>query len=179
MMLLPGDIIFTASTGILSDLIKYFQRSKGEPASRVAHVGIISTIGTPAQARVIESLLQGTVERKLSAYGRGYESVCIYRNYALSDADRIGIVNRARYYVGKKYGFTKILAHAGDYLLGGRYYFRRWAKSDNYPICSWVVAHAYAYIAARFADIEPDYVQPDDIWDTVTHDINWRWVGNI
>jgi hypothetical protein len=77
------------------------------------------------------------------------------------------VVVKAESYVGRKYGYLKLLAHWGDWLLQGAYVFRRLTTKDDYPICSWVVAYAFAAAGKHF-DVEPGAATPDDIWDFVT-----------
>jgi hypothetical protein len=45
--------------------------------------------------------------------------------------------------------------------------FRRLADSGKYPICSWLVAHAFSKAGKNFG-VEPGAAEPDDIWDFVT-----------
>ena len=76
------------------------------------------------------------------------------------------VVAKAESYVGRRYGYLKILAHWADWLLQGAYVFRRLTKEDRYPICSWLVAHSFAAAGKHFG-VEPGAATPDDIWDFV------------
>jgi hypothetical protein len=91
----------------------------------------------------------------------------VFRPLNLTDADLAKVVAKADTYVGRRYGYLKILAHWLDWLLQGAYVFRRLARQDRYPICSWVVAHAFAAAGKHFG-VEPGAATPDDIWDFVT-----------
>ena len=163
MKLVKGDIVGVAGNGLVSWLIKIFERSPGENKSVISHVGMIVTDADSASADIVESLAQGTIRRPVSSYKSGKLYIMRNRGMVQTNADKI--VAKAIEYVGDKYGFLKIIAHAGDYFLGGKYFFRRLCRIDNYPICSWVVAHAYSTIDYRFKGLDPDLVQPDDIWD--------------
>ena len=44
--------------------------------------------------------------------------------------------------------------------------FRRVTKDDSYPICSWVVAHAYKAAGKSFG-VKAWAANPDHIWDFV------------
>jgi hypothetical protein len=68
--------------------------------------------------------------------------------------------------VGKRYGIFTAIGHLLDWLLLGAYVFRRITQNENYPICSWLVAHAFAMAGKNF-DVEPGAAQPDDIWDFI------------
>ena len=46
------------------------------------------------------------------------------------------------------------------------YVFRRMANMDNYPICSWLVAHSRAKVNKTFG-VEPEAATPQDIRDFV------------
>jgi hypothetical protein len=177
----PADLVFTARPGMLDKLIGRFQRSPGEPVSIAKHVAGVSQYGNNEKAQVIESLAQGTVERGIKAYATMDVSAAVFRNTTLAEPQKRLITIKARTYVGRKYGYLKILAHFLDYQLGGRYFFRKIARSDNYPICSWVWAHAYSTVGYRFLGLDPDVVQPDDIWDEIMTDGWNRWtvVGTV
>ncbi|HLE57869.1 MAG TPA: hypothetical protein VJB15_12355, partial [Rhodothermia bacterium] len=77
------------------------------------------------------------------------------------------IVAAAEKYNGHKYGYGKLIAHFLDWMLLGAYVFRRLAKMDKYPICSWLVAHSFAKAGRNFG-VQPGAASPDDIWDFVT-----------
>ncbi len=76
------------------------------------------------------------------------------------------IVVEAAEQVGKKYGYLKIVAHLLDWLCLGVYFFRRFTNNGDYPICSWLVSHAYAMAGKNFG-CDPGSAEPDDIWDFV------------
>ena len=85
------------------------------------------------------------------------------------------VAAKAGGYVGRSYGWLKIVAHGLDRLIGGRYLFRRLAMVDNYPICSWVVAYAFDDIGKDFG-LPPNTADPDHIWDyCVEHDTSQQF----
>jgi hypothetical protein len=93
-------------------------------------------------------------------------SVAIFRPLNINQSEINIIVNEALEQIGKKYGFLKILAHLLDWFLLGAYVFRRITRNGNYPICSWLVAHAYSKAGKTF-NVKPGAAQPDDIWDFI------------
>lgn len=181
MILKPGDVILTRGQTLIAQAILLGETEPGESKTIVNHAGIISVGGTAQQARVIESLARGTVERPLSAYRRAdADSVAIYRLQPLTDDQASAIVAVARRYVGRPYGWLRILADAGDWILGSRWFFRGMVPARVAPVCSGVVACAYNAIGYRFHDIDPAMVQPDDIWDCITTQVPpWVPVGHI
>ncbi len=175
--LLLGDIVLERGDNLLSNGILECQRHRGEGRSVVSHVGLIVEGGNPLKARLIESL-HTTVVRPLSVYMDGKHSFVVFRNHSLDGADRVKIANKAMSYKGRRYGYLKIVAHAADYALGGKYVFRRLCRMDKYPICSWLVSHAYDVIEYRFLNnLHPNLVQPDDIWDHIMKNLGeWEQV---
>ena len=172
-----GDIFLTRGTSLISKLIRVFQRSKDEEPTQVNHTGIIVTSGKLEDVDCVESLGKGTVRHKLiNEYGNTKDKIAIFRMENLANPRKRFVVEKAISYVGRKYGYIKIMAHFGDWCLGGKYVFRKLARMDKYPICSWVVAHSFKTADINFG-IDPDICQPDDIWDYVTNVANgWKTV---
>jgi hypothetical protein len=81
------------------------------------------------------------------------------------------VVKEANKYVGERYSVPKLVAHLLDWLLLGAYLFRRLVSKGKYPICSWLVAHAFAK-AGKYFDVPPGMADPDHIWDFVTKEEN-------
>jgi hypothetical protein len=164
----PGDIFLTRGQGWLSKAIRRFTTTFGESRSKVNHVGIITTEGDLSTAAAVEAL--HTVKRHtlMEEYGGTNQEVAIYRPVNLTPAELEAIVKRAEGYVGQSYGYLKIFTHLMDWCLCGAYLFRRLTASDRYPICSWLVAHAYLAAGKDFG-VDAGAASPDDIWDFVTH----------
>ncbi|MCK5767594.1 MAG: hypothetical protein KAH35_04385 [Candidatus Atribacteria bacterium] len=94
--------------------------------------------------------------------------VAVYRATNLTAEQIKDIVVKAEKQVDKKYGFLMIAAHLLDWLFLGAYFFRRLISCEKYPICSWVVADAFAKAGKDFG-IEVGMATPDDIWDFVVN----------
>lgn len=171
-----ADIVLERGDNLLSAGILECQRARGEGKSVVSHSGVIVEPGNPLKSKLIESL-SSTVVRPLSTYLDGKHSMICFRNMTLSDYDRKRIAAKAMQYQGRKYGYHIIAAQFFDYLLGGKYFFRKMCRQDNYPICSWVVSFSYAEIGHLFLGLKPNLVQPDDIWDHIQNTISeWEVV---
>jgi hypothetical protein len=67
-------------------------------------------------------------------------------------------------YVGKNYGWEKLIPHLLDHTLGGVYLFRRLNSDQRYPICSWVLEWAFHEIGWGFG-VPLGSTDPDDAWD--------------
>lgn len=178
-ILSPGDVVFKRGQSPISWAIRLCSTSPGEGKTLVNHVAIVSIGGTLGEAKVVEAV---SIAREISlvdAIGNG--AFAIYRPRGLSMQERMTIVMKARSYVGRHYGYGKVAAHLGDWILTrltGRsvYAFRRLAKMDRYPMCSWLLNHSFATVGISFGEA-PD---PDDIWDDVKANlIGWSLVRGL
>jgi len=174
-VLMPGDIVFTKGSGVLSRLIRFFSRRIGEDRTRVNHVAIVVETGTAQNVHIVEALKH--VQRNLLwRYANDDNEVAIYRARNLTVLQANDIARVAESYVGKTYGYLKLVTHLLDWALQGAYVFRRLTRSDRYPICSWVVAHAYGSAGLDFG-VDADSASPDDMWDFVqANPDKYRWV---
>jgi len=94
--------------------------------------------------------------------------VAVYRATNITEEQIKDIVAEAEKQVDKKYGYRMIVAHFLDWLFLGIYFFRGFVSGDKYPICSWVVADAFAEAGKDFG-VEVGMATPDDIWDFVVN----------
>ncbi len=162
------DVFLTRSRTPLGWAIRLFTRGFGESRTKVNHVGIVVEDGTVEEAIGVEALR--TVKRHTlwSNYGPGSSSdITVFRPLNLSEEEKTLIVSMAVGYVGRKYGYLMIAAHFLDWFLLGVYLFRRLVPGERYPICSWLVAHAFAQAGKDFG-VDAGMASPDDIWDFVT-----------
>jgi hypothetical protein len=159
----PADIFLTRGTSLLSRLIRFFSVRIGEKRAMVNHVGIVVEGGPFHEAIVVEAQRTVLRHRLVDWYGKSDTMVAVYRPINLSEDEMSVVVHAAESYVGRTYGYFKIITHALDWFLLGAYVFRRLNIRDNYPICSWVVAHAYGKADKHFG-VHPGAANPDDIW---------------
>lgn len=176
----PGDVFLTRGSGLLSALIRFFTRSFGESRTKVNHVGVVVEKGTVESCVVIEALLRVKRHRLWARYGPpSRDLVAVYRPLELGTDQLRAILAEAEEQVGRSYGFLKLAAHFLDWLLLGAYVFRRLTDEGDYPICSWLVAHAFAKAGMDFG-VEPGAASPDDVWDHVTtHPENYARVREL
>lgn len=165
LILKPGDIFLTQGSSFISKAIRIFTRTFGEKRTQVNHVGIVVKGGEVEDAVVVEALSK-VRRHKFKRYVNSENKIAIYRPINLTKREINLIVAKANIYVGRKYGYFKIMMHFLDWLLLGAYVFRRLANEDNYPICSWVVAHSFLVSGKDFG-VAPGAANPDDIWDFV------------
>lgn len=160
------DVFLTKGTSFVSKAIRFFTRSFGEKRTQANHVGIIVAPGSVHSATAVEALSKVRRHTLRRYAAKRSTKVAIFRPINLTDAEMDAIVARAEGYVGRRYGWTKIVTHMLDWSLKGAYVFRRLTPRDDYPICSWLVAHAFKAAGKDFG-VEAGAANPDDIWDFV------------
>jgi len=167
-MFQAGDIVLFRGKSWLSRTIRFHTREKGERISIFNHVGIMID-----DHYLVEALRK--VERTSinDAINDNTQLIAVFRNNHLDYSDKHQLSLYAQRQVGKKYGYLKILGHAGDYWLSRILrtevtWMRKLFRNGRYPICSWLVAYAYARVCGKeFNETHPSYCQPDDIADEV------------
>lgn len=168
-MLMRADVFFTRGPGLVSRLIRVLTRTIGESRTQVNHVGLVVEDGPLQEACMIEAVR--TVQRHglWETYGPPRKDwVAVYRPTNLTDAEVTAVVGEAEKHWrnAESYGYGKIACHILDWMLLGAYVFRRLARSERYPICSWLVADAFKEAGKNFG-VAPGAASPDDIWDFV------------
>ena len=168
-----GDIIHVLSRGLLSKLIRFFSRADEEGPSWASHSAMVLRVGE--EIEIIEALTK-TVIRPITAYKGTKAKLLVCRKPGgLDTQNKQKMIEKAKYYKGKPYGYLKIVCHALDRFFDNRYVFRRLIKVDNYPICSWLVAYVYDRVISYQFGVPPNAAQPDDILDHCV-DCDWEFV---
>lgn len=175
-----GDILLVEGASWLSDAIRTMTTEPGEGPTRFSHTGLILTppvIGKGFYtSMVVEALGSGVKVRELSAYkGRVFE---VWR---YTDASLAGnAVKPALDREGERYGYTKLILHLADWvLLRNRFrLFRRASFIDRWPICSYLVAEAYAAAGYPWpcpsgGEYNPRMMTPDDVSDSIRASGEW------
>jgi len=169
LQLLAGDIIFTQSPTFLGRLIRRFTRQKGEDKTEAGHCGMVTSRGKflsnkfPS-AFIVEALNKVAYHSMYKAFVGTKIKVLIYRPIGLTFDQKYEIVRYTENYIGATYGYGKLILHFFDWMLGNRQIFRRLMVLQKYPICSYLVAKAYASIDKDFG-IKAKFASPDDICD--------------
>ena len=175
----PGDIVLTRGSGPLPRAIRALTRQRGETATKVNHVGIVVAGGYPlASAVLVEALLRVKCHRVQDGYGGGGSQLAVFRPVTLTAGELLSIAAAARGFIGRNYGSLKLLLHLADWCLGGRYVFRRIGKMDEFPICSYLVARAYATAGKDFG-VPDRAASPDDIWDFCVRSRHYKCVREL
>ena len=133
----------------------------------INHVGLVVEEGNLRSSVVVEALTKVKRHRLWIQYGPPKKDrVAVFRPRNLNGNERKTIIAEAESQVGRKYAYFMLFLHLLDWFLLGAYVFRRIARTGEYPICSWVVAHAFSKAGKDFG-VEPGEAQPDDIWDFI------------
>lgn len=175
--LLPGDIVLTRSRSLLGWAIRYFEQRPGDPAW-ANHVGMIVTAGDEHTAELVEALWKVRRGPLWQLYGppAGADDkrpeIAVYRLCEPLPDHRQAAAAHAETFVGRQYGAWKLIAHAADWWLTRKlgtevFGFRRLLRMDRYPICSYLVADAWAQGGVSF-EVPPGSADPDHIHDYVT-----------
>jgi hypothetical protein len=113
---------------------------------------------------------------------RGFE---VWRNQALSSAQRDAVTQKALTYVGARFGWGMFLTHLLDGLIvkvAGRevFFFRRLNHNTRYPICSWITSFSYDRALHYQFGVPPECADPDQIDDWVRgHPDEWVQVYRL
>jgi hypothetical protein len=174
-----GDIFLSRSNSALGSAIRFFERGRGEDKSVVNHTGLLLGDVTGdlwsvlSQTISIEALARVRYGRFWSFYHNDAAvEIAIYCDVTLTDEERRKIRDTALDYRDRIYGGAKLFLHMGDWALARMlfrqdvYVFRRLARIDWAPICSYLVAKGYAAVGRNFGVTE-SAATPDDIWDFV------------
>ena len=175
----PCDIFFTRGYGFFSELIRIDESTWDDSKAVINHVGMVVNKGSLFTADAVEALAHVEKHTIYSQYHDHKDKIAIFRPIGLSLDDSQKIIQKGLSYVGEDYGYLKIFGHFLDYFTGGHYIFRRVFNNDNYPICSWVVAHAYKAADLNFG-CDPGMANPDDIWDyCIKHPLQYTKVFDL
>ncbi|MHC4333929.1 MAG: pentapeptide repeat-containing protein [Planctomycetota bacterium] len=168
-----GDVVHVQGRGLMSRLIRWFSRACRERKTWASHSAMVLQVGD--RVEIVEALRK-VVVRPISAYARTRSRLLVCRKPGGLDPDqKREIVEKAQQYRGRKYGVGKIFAHALDRLFNNRYVFRRLARMDDYPICSWLVAFVYDRVLGQQFGVPPNAAQPDDLLDHCVKE-GWSFV---
>lgn len=172
MYIVKGDIFCYNSKSSIGKIIKWAEQGYSEAPSIVAHTGIFVDDGELTEVNVIEALFpKGVVERPFwENYKDTLDRVYVLKPKNICKNKRDIIVNYCKNQVGKPYGTLKLLPHLADGVIAKVLhkrdvrFFRKLIGKNNFPICSFLVANAYAQVGLDFG-ITSNMATPDDILD--------------
>lgn len=172
----PGDLVIVSGSGWISGAIRRLTPRRGGEPVWATHVGVIGRGGPREEATIVHARVRVVEEPLLERYPPdGEDRVAIFRMLDLGWQHRHAIATEARAWLGSPYGGWRLLFHAGDYALGGRYVFRRLARMDDYPICSWLTGRAYEDAIGRRLGAPYRKATPHHQWRHVTEETYDEW----
>ena len=153
-----GDIIAMRSDTWLSRQIRKVEsRADGGELALVSHVGLFIThdVVIEARARVV-----------CTTFPDGFigNEYIVLSPTNVTAVQRVAIAKASLLFSARGYGYLKILGQALDVLSGSRWFTSNIFTIDKFPICSYVVAEAYAAAGLDFG-VPTKSTTPDDILD--------------
>jgi hypothetical protein len=103
----------------------------------------------------------------------------VWRCRSLTPTQRQTVSDTARAYLGRKFGWSKLVTHLLDGLVNKLvqkpiFFFRRLNHDQRYPICSWITAYSYDRAVHYQFGVPPQCADPDQIHDWVrSHADEW------
>ena len=166
-----GDILGYHNPKWLGRAIQWATTGWHEKPSVLSHCGVFVNMGALENVNIVEALVpQGVTYRKfIDGYENG-ENCYILKPLNLNDIHRALIANYAYKQINKPYGYFKILGQLIDGTIAkiarvkDVFWFRRIFNSEHFPICSYLVAHAYEEAGLDFGESD-NYTNPDEIYD--------------
>lgn len=177
-LLLKGDMVLIADLDWRGRAVRQFQRDRaGESPSIVNHARVVVEDMVGESCMEVESLPQGTVLNEMfSTYGKvKNQMTAIFRNRKWTLVQRDYVAMRARSFIGKPYGYPAIVGCALSWIFG-RVGFRKIFSNNKSPTCSQVAAYAAYAAKTKFVGLDPDMVEPDDMWDEFVRNEDWLCV---
>lgn len=173
----PGDVIFCRTPSVLGWLIRWAERRRGEKESYANH-----TAGVGSDSDVVEAVsrVKSTPWLRWISKHKHFE---VWRYKPFTVEERIQVAKKAEEYLGRKYGWWKLIVHLGDGMISkitgkDAFFFRKVLHTKKYPICSWVWAWAYWQEGVLFGT-DPAYADPDSQHDHVKESDDWTMVLKV
>ena len=164
MILEPCDIFFTRGDSLFAYLIRRATRKKNEAPTWAGHVGCVVAAGEGYDAVVVEALATVDQHPMREQYESAVVEIRVYRPLSLSDEQKAKILSFLISSVGERYGYLKIALH-GLYWLTGCEWVLNFSFIKSRPICSYLVANAWAAAGLTFGMGFSKVPSPDDMMD--------------
>ena len=167
-MLKRADVVFTRGNKLLHRLIRWGQTSPGESPTYVNHALLVlsDSPDLPGHAMIIES--ESRVRAGLLGQLHRGDWFFAYRPLNLNPGEAALIRDAALRRLHEKYGWSQLILQLIDAkVFRGADVARRLASRDSRPICSRLVAEAYAVADYTFG-LPPAACDPDSMLDFCT-----------
>ena len=185
----PGDLGFTHGLRRLSRMIRKLTTEKDEAPAWANHTLGVVEGGPIPDAVIVEMLGRGGVRHTLrEGYAGESDAIEIWRPVNLTAEEMGLLVDSWESDEGRPYGWHKLPAYSGDWLLdrlGWRnaYVFRRLVRIDRVPVCHYSVGKGFFLIGRTFGAAHPGELTPDAMHDWVNahegeaYELIWGGLG--
>lgn len=159
----PGDIILSTTDGFVSRVVRFMLRRKDDkaPYSHVAgYVGDNMIVEARYKVRLIP----------LRKFVKENTRFAVYRRRDLTNVERIRIALLAKGFIGRRYGYAKVLLLQPLDQLFGTNWFTHTLSFSKRIYCSQLYAKIYYAVKdIKINGVEPESCEPDDWHDEVTN----------
>jgi hypothetical protein len=174
---LPGDVILCAGKhDVPGVLTRWATQAHDERPTYAVHTAQFLdariVIEMCADVRVVKT----RSSRKFLQRRKAFE---VWRCRSLTAAQRQAVSRTALAYLGRKFGWSKLVTYLLDGLVNKVmhkeiFFFRRLNHDQRYPICSWITAFSYDQAVHYQFGVPPECADPDQIHDWVSsHPAEW------
>jgi hypothetical protein len=177
---LPGDVILCPGRHVLPHLLtRWATRSHAERPTYAVH-----TAQFLAADQIIE-MAAVVKKRSTPEFLQMRKAFEVWRYTTLTRGQRLAIARQAREYLGRKFGWSKLVTHLLDALVNKVahkpiFFFRRLNHDQRYPICSWITAFSYDRAVHYQFGVPPECADPDHIHDwLVAHPDEWVCIFSL
>jgi hypothetical protein len=171
--LLPGDIVLGKPESKMGWGVVLFEGLFGDPAD-FSHVGMVTREGVIGASNPLEQpwVTEALMKVECEPFSKNWSGrkYTIYRPVYASSVDRVCMAEKAEEYVGRPYGWWKLLLIAIDARISQKRkkdtrIFSRLLHRESEPICSFLVQDVF-YDCVNEDFGVPEYTaMPDDIGD--------------
>jgi hypothetical protein len=172
--LMPGDVILCPGRRAIPHVFtRWATRAHDEHPTYAVHT---------AQCLDADKIIEmDMVVKKRSAkeFFQIREAFEVWRCSSLTLGQREAISRKSLEYLGRKFGWSKLLMHLLDGLANKVvhkpvFFFRKLNHDQRYPICSWITAFSYDRALHYRFGVPPECADPDQISDWInSHPGEW------
>ena len=171
---MPGDVILCPGKRVIPHILtRWVTQAHDEPPTYAVHTAQVLDAHTVIEmAAVVKT-------RSTPEFIRMRKAFEVWRCRALTPAQRQAVAQQARAYMGRKFGWSKLVTHLLDGIVNKIahrpiFFFRRLNHDQRYPICSWITAFSYDRAVHYQFGVPPEGADPDQIDDWVrSHPDEW------
>lgn len=172
----PGDVVLTRGKSLIAKLVTWGETSwserKRKELSWASHGGMFVEKAPFKLAKATEALW--TVESHPWYEDHIGDVVTVYRRLGVTDSQREEAAKEINRYIGRKYGWWKLIPQLIDNrILNGRYATRRLYWNSNRPYCTYILGDALTRAGLLPSEYHGKAFSPDDFDDLLGKSTDW------